>query len=138
MTTQYKPIKISGKFYWAQFAKQNEMSGKYQFDFGNLSDKAVAVLEDLGLPVRNKEDRGNYLTFKSTRPIEAFDADGNVISSREGVQAKSVGNGSTGVVTVGFYDWEFKGKKGRSPSAKRVVVEQLVEFDAADEDEVPV
>lgn len=130
MTVQAKPTKVAGTFYWCSFAKPNEMSGKYQFDLGNLSDKAVKALEDMGLSVKNKEDRGYYITFKSTMPIESVDEAGNVITSREGEITHLVGNGSTGYVVASFYDWEFKGKKGRSPSARKVVVQNLVKYDS--------
>ena len=131
-------MQIKGTFYWSYFAKPNDMSGKYQFDFGNLSDKAVEALQELGLKTAHKEDRGNYLTFKSTRPIEVYDDNGDIISDRDGVTKKIVANGSKGIVTVGYYDWEFKGKKGRSPSAKRVVVTELTEYKKPEEDSIPV
>jgi len=113
------------------------MAEKYTFDLGNLSDAAVAALQELGIKVANKEDRGNYLTFKSTRPIEVVDEAGDIISDRDGVAKKLVSNGSKGIVTVGYYDWEFKGKKGRSPSAKKVVITDLVEYKKED-DSIPV
>lgn len=130
-------MQVKGTFYWSYFNKPNDMSGKYQFDFGNLSDKAVEALQELGIKVANKEDRGNYLTFKSIRPIEVVDEAGDIISDRDGVAKKLVSNGSKGIVTVGYYDWEFKGKKGRSPSAKKVVITDLVEYKKED-DSIPV
>lgn len=130
-------MQIKGTFYWCYFNKQNPMAEKYTFDLGNLSDAAVAALQELGIKVANKEDRGNYLTFKSTRPIEVVDEAGDIISDRDGVAKKLVSNGSKGIVTVGYYDWEFKGKKGRSPSAKKVVITDLVEYKKED-DSIPV
>lgn len=131
-------MKVAGTFYWSYFAKKNDMSGQYQFDFGNLSEKAVEALKEIGLNPREKDDKGFYLTFKSKYPIEVFDDAGEIISDRDGVTKKIVANGSKGIVTVGYYDWEFKGKKGRSPSAKRVVVTDLVEYNKDKEDEIPV
>lgn len=137
-----KPIKIAGTFYWANFSKQNEMSGKYQFDFGNLSDKAVQALKDLGLNVATNKDYSPHITFKSTRPIEVRDSDGNIISDRNGVAAKFVSNGSKGIVSAWYYDWEFKNKKGRSPSARNIEVTELVEYNnnpsVEDENDIPV
>ena len=130
MTVQAKPTKVAGTFYWCSFAKPNEMSGKYQFDLGNLSDKAVKALEDMGLSVKNKEDRGYYITIKSTRPIESVTEDDQIITGRDGEIVHLVGNGSKGYVVVGYYDWEFKGKKGRSPSARKVVIQDLIKYDA--------
>jgi hypothetical protein len=130
MTVQAKPTKIAGTFYWCSFAKPNDMSNKYQFDLGNLSEKAVKAFEDMGIGVKHKEDKGNYVTFKSTRPIESVDDAGNVITSREGEVVSLVGNGSKGYVVAGYYDWEFKGKKGRSPSARKVVIQDLIKYES--------
>jgi hypothetical protein len=51
------------------------------------------------------------------------------------VEGTLIGNGSRVVASVGSYDWEFKGKKGTSPSLKRLVVTDLVEFGDGVEDE---
>lgn len=107
---------------WAFLTRQNDMSGKYQVDLCHLSDKAVDVLEQMGLRVNSKEDKGRFITCKSNHPIKVFDdkgkeLDGNVI-----------GNGSECVATVGFYDWSFKGKKGVSPSLKKLKMTKVVEY----------
>lgn len=130
MTAQAKPTKIAGTFYWCSFAKPNEMSGKYQFDLGNLSDKGVKAFEDMGINVKQKEDRGYFVTFKSTKPIESVDSEDNLITTREGEIIHLVGNGSKGYVVTSYYDWEFKGKKGRSPSARKVVIQDLIKYES--------
>lgn len=122
--------KISGTFYWANFYELNAMSGKYQFDFGNLSEAAVKWLEGKGIAVQNKgDDKGYYITYKSANyPIKPLDSDGLPMD-----QEIKVGNGSRGVVVTSAFEWKFKNKKGMSASAKKVVVTDLKKYVAPDD-----
>jgi len=45
-------VKIKADIMWAYLDKPNDMSGKYQVDLCNLSDKAAGALEELGLEVK--------------------------------------------------------------------------------------
>jgi len=119
-------VKIKADIMWAYLDKPNDMSGKYQVDLCNLSDPAVQALEDMGLAVRQKEDKGYFITCKSQNPIRAYDRDGDAI---EGI---SIGNGSKAVAMVGSYSWNFKNKEGVSPSLKKLVVEELVAYEGAE------
>jgi hypothetical protein len=124
-------LPIKAVTYWACLSHKNEMSDKYQVDLCLLSDAAVAKLSESGIPVKNKDDdRGNFITCKSANPIRSYFEDGSQI-----VEGTLIGNGSRVVASVGSYDWEFKGKKGTSPSLKRLVVTDLVEFGDGVEDE---
>lgn len=106
-------VPVAATLYWANLDRVNEMSGKYQVDLGNLSEKAVNALEMLGLAVNNKgDDRGSFITVKSNYPIEP-----EFVNS-DAVDSGMIGNGTKANVGIGFYDWEFRGKKGRSPSVK--------------------
>lgn len=114
-------VKVGGSVMWACTNKPNEMSGKYQFDLCNLSKAACTALENLGISVKEKEDKpeiGAYITLKSSRPIRMYNPDGSIIED-------DIGNGSKAQVVVGYYDWTFKGKKGRSPSQNKVVITEL-------------
>jgi hypothetical protein len=129
MENNQEVIKFNATLEWANLTSPNEMSGKYQVDLCCLSDKAAKALESMGLAVRSREDKpekGNYITCKSTNIIRATMQDGADVDTL-------VGNGSKGTATVGFYDWSFKGKKGRSPSLKKLVITELVSFDAQDD-----
>jgi hypothetical protein len=42
-------VKIKADVMWAYLVKPNDMSGKYQVDLCNLSDKAVEALESMGI-----------------------------------------------------------------------------------------
>lgn len=116
-------VKVKADIMWAYLDKPNDMSGKYQVDLCNLSDPAVQALEDMGLAVRQKEDKGYFITCKSTNPIRAYDRDGDAIN---GI---SIGNGSKAIAMVGSYAWNFKNKEGLSPSLKKLVVEELVAYE---------
>jgi hypothetical protein len=118
-----KPVTISATVFWANLAAKNEMSGKYQVDLGLLSDAAVEALQKQGLQVRNKPDdeKGNYITVKSTNPMKAYNTSGDEIGCL-------VGNGSKAKAVLGHYDWQFQGKKGRSPSCLKLVITELNEY----------
>lgn len=122
-------VQVKAVVYWAQLDTVNDLSGKYQVDLCHLSDRAVAALEEEGVDVKFKDDRQSYITCKSTHPIRAVDADG---ASLEGI---NIGNESQAVATIGFYAWDFKGKKGVSPSLNRFVITDLVTYEADDNDE---
>ena len=114
-------VKIKADIMWAYLDKVNDMSGKFQVDLCNLSDKAADALQDIGLEVKFKEGKGKYITCKSTRPIYAFDDGGSQIDAQ-------VGNGSKGVALVGTYSWAYQKKKGVSPALKRLVITDMLEY----------
>jgi len=115
-------IKLKADVMWAFLNKPNEMSGKYQVDLCNLSEKAVCALEEMGIEVKSKEGKGAYITCKSTRPIAAYDDGGSQI------EGDILGNGSKAAVIITPYAWSFKGKKGVSPSLRKMVVTHLVPY----------
>jgi hypothetical protein len=121
-----KRIKLKCDLYWAQLNKMNDMSGAYQVNLCNLSDAAVAALEEMGISVledgEKKADMGRYITCKSkNRPIKAFDVDGDEIT-------ENVGNGSKAKALVGAYEWTYKNKKGISPTLAKLVITDLIEY----------
>lgn len=126
-----KSIKVGGTIMWAYLTKVNDLSEKYQFDLCQLSNKAVDALEEMDITVKYREDqpeKGKFITYKSARPIRAVDSDGDEITV-------PVGNGSKATVLTGTYSWEFKNKKGVSPTCKKLVVTDLTVFDAEDGDD---
>lgn len=120
-------IKIKCDVYWCQHLKPNDMSGKYQVNLCNLSPVAVTALETIGIGVQVGEDEkavmGHYITCKSLSPLNVVDANKTPITV-------PVGNGSKGVALVGVYDWTYQKKKGKSPSLKKLVINELVERSA--------
>lgn len=115
-------VKIKADVMWAQLDKVNEMSGKYQVNLCNLSDAAVVALEEMGISVPDKEGQGRYITCKSANPIKAFDNDGVELA---GVK---IGNGSKAKAIITSYEWKYKNKKGVSPSLRKLVITDLVEY----------
>tara|TARA_R110000803_G_scaffold99508_1_gene167587 strand:- start:387 stop:797 length:411 start_codon:yes stop_codon:yes gene_type:complete len=115
-------IKIRAEIMWAFLDKPNDMSGKYQVDLCNLSEAAIKGLEQMGVEVKHKEGKNNFITCKSQRPIFAFDDGGTQLDG------KSVGNGSKAACLVNTYEWSFKGKKGVSTGVQKLIITDLVEF----------
>ena len=126
-------VKIKATIYWCFHNKKNEMADKYTVDLGKLSDAAAAALEEIGIEVREHDEKGKFITCKSAKPIRVHDVDGDEIN-------EAIGNGSKAKAVVTAYEWTYKNKKGVSPSLRKMVVTDLVEFgDSAadlDDDEV--
>ena len=118
-------LKLKATVYWASLNRKNEMADAYTVDLCNLSDKAVAALEDMGISVQEnaekKPEQGKYITCKSQRPIKAFDSDNDEI-------AEDIGNGSKAICMIGSYPWTYKNKKGVSASLAKLVVTDLVAY----------
>ena len=126
-------VKLKAEVMWAQLTKVNEMSGKYQVNLCKLSDAAIEALTEMGIEVKEKEEMGKYITCKSAKPIKAFDVDNDEIE-------ENIGNGSKAKAIITAYEWKYKNKKGVSPSLKKLVITDLVEYGGAaslkDDDEV--
>jgi len=120
-------LKLKADVYWASLNRKNEMADAYTVDLCNLSDKAVAALEEMGISVQEnlekKPEQGKYITCKSQRPIKAFDTDNEEI-------VEDIGNGSKAICMIGSYAWTYKNKKGVSPSLAKLVITDLVEYAA--------
>lgn len=123
---ELKPLKIEADLMWAFLDTPNQMSGKYQVDLCNLSKNAIKALEDAGVSVRNKEDKGFFITAKSKNyPIKAEDTNGNQITAK-------VGNGSRGIALIKPYAYKVNGKAGVGVGINKLVVTQLVEYTGND------
>jgi hypothetical protein len=118
-------LKIKATVNWAFLNRKNEMADAYTVDLCNLSDKAVAALEEMGISVQEnlekKPEQGKYITCKSQKPIKAFDTDNDEI-------VEDVGNGSKAICMIGSYAWTYKNKKGVSPSLSKLVITDLIVF----------
>jgi len=128
--------------FWPNLTHRNKLDsrGRYTVDLANLSDAAVTAMEDMGIPVYNKGDeRGSYVTCKSINKYRAYKSDGSelLIKGRtprddtdDPESGVVVGNGSKSKCLVGYYDWEHLKTKGRSASLKRLVIDEVVEYQA--------
>jgi len=132
-----KSIAVQADIFWACTQTPNPSSDKEQYtiNLSNLSDKAVAALKELGIKVLNnpekREAEGNYITCKSNYKIEAFDQDGEQVPA-----SKKIANGSKCTAIVSSYEWDYRGKKGVSPSLKKLTITNLVEYKGAKDDEL--
>ena len=123
MSEENQSVKVGGKIYWAQLNKVNDMSGKYQVNIGQLSDRAAEALESLGLSVLEKEGMGKFITCKSDKPMKAFYTGGEEIDADT-----LIGNESECKALIKPYEWAYKNKKGKSPSLRKLVVTNLIEY----------
>ena len=131
-------INLKCQLYWPSLTSKNQLADKYTVDLALLSDEAVTALEDMGLKVNNKGDeRGYYITCKSNNKYRAFHPDGEevLIKGRTPLSEDDnpdmgviVANGSEAKCLVGLYDWEYMKKKGRSPTLRRMVISNVVEY----------
>jgi len=117
-----QPLTIKGTLYWVERNKLNKFSDKYQIVLGNLSEKAVNALDDMGIAAANKGDEKDYfITMKSKNPMRVTD--------EQGVEYDSdvmIANGSEAVCVVGYYDWSVG--TGRSPSMIKCKVTKMIEY----------
>ena len=117
-----QPLTIKGTLYWVERNKLNKFSDKYQIVLGNLSEKAVAALDDMGIAAANKGDEKDYfITMKSKNPMRVTD--------EQGVEYDAdvmIANGSEAVCVVGYYDWSVG--TGRSPSMIKGKGTKMIEY----------
>ena len=117
-----QPLTIKGTLYWVERNKLNKFSDKYQIVLGNLSEKAVSALDDMGIAAANKGDEKDYfITMKSKNPMRVTDD--------QGVEYDAdvmIANGSEAVCVVGYYDWSVG--TGRSPSMIKCKVTKMIEY----------
>lgn len=129
MSNKPQPITLKGTLYWVERNKLNKFSNKYQIVLGNLSDKAVEALDNMGIAAANKGDEKDFfITMKSNNPMKVTDEHG--VEFDEDV---IIANGSEAVCVVGYYDWSVG--TGRSPSMLKCKVTKLIEYvdDSVDE-----
>ena len=118
---EQQAVKLKAEVMWAFTNRVNEMSNKYQLDLCHLSDAACEALQKIGIEVREKEGLGKFITCKSVKPITVYDTDNDEIN-------EDIGNGSKAKAVITAYEWKYKNKKGVSPSLKKIVITDLVEY----------
>ena len=116
---------VRGTSMWARVleGQPNNLSNKYQVDVCNLSSEVVKQLESSGVPVKNDEERGSYVTAKAVRPPRVMDASKRLWGDTV------IGNGSTIKISAKPYDWTYKGKSGVSLGLNQLMVVNLVEYE---------
>jgi len=116
---------IRGTSMWARVleGQPNNLSNKYQVDVCNLSSEVVKQLESYGIPIKNDEERGSFVTAKAIRPPRVMDA------SKRLWDDTIIGNGSTIKISAKPYDWTYKGKSGVSLGLNQLMVVNLVKYE---------
>ena len=137
-------VKINATILWAHLAKKDttfnpEETAKFQVDLCYLSEAAVSKLQELGVNVREKDGKGNFITCKSNYIINAYDTDGNTLvgSDRDSglplAGNVKVGNGSTATAALATYNYTTPaGQKGTNATIKRLCITDLIEYESAD------
>jgi hypothetical protein len=107
---------------WPFLYERNKLSGKYQVDLVNLNKEQVEAIEKTGVPVKEKEDKGFFVTCKSTHyEITPYDKNGDVINKET-----KVGNGSRADIVLKPYSWKSPtGQSGMSLGISKLVVKDL-------------
>ena len=124
-----KPVKIGGELFWANWMNQfntrfNEDNKKYECTIGNLSDKAAEALKELGIQIKEKDTMGKYIVGKSLYVFEPVDEDGKP------VDIAKIGNGTKVTALVSSYRHKMSAKYGAAPSIKKLIVTELVQYEA--------
>lgn len=118
-------VKVKGQIMWAQnIAAEPNDDGKYCFDLAHLSDRATEALTGMGIDVRNREDKGNFVTIRSKYPYRAFESSGEEID----LTNIKLANGTEAVVLCSPYEWTYGKKAGVSTRADRIVITKLIEY----------
>lgn len=122
-------IDVEGKAYWAQVRAPSKMSGKFEVEIGNLSPKAKAKLEALGIKVKTDEaesdlDKGLFFKAKTQFKVPVVDAADQPVADDV-----LIGNGSRVIVRVSAYAWKFGAKKGVGANLVGIQLLDLVKYE---------
>jgi hypothetical protein len=124
--TNVEPIKFKADIMWAFLTTHNPQAQRYTVDLCNIGEAAIKALEQSGISVLTnpeKPEKGNYITCKSTLPMVPETTNGSKITD-------TVGNGSKAIAMVRPYEWDWKGKKGISPTLVKLRITDLVVYNA--------
>lgn len=118
---------IEGIAYWTHIAEPNTKgaypSGKYEINVGNLDEKNIKVIKDMGMEkkLQNKGDeQGTYVKLKNKRRPKLINA-----LKEEYPEGTLVGNGSKVKVGINVYE---AGKFGKQLGVNVIQVLELVEY----------
>ena len=116
---------------WPFLYERNKLSNKFQVDLVNLTDEQVEMIEKTGVPVRQKDDRGFFVTCKSSNyEITPHDKNGDVIPS-----SIKVGNGSRATLMLKPYSWKGPtGNSGMSLGISKLVITDLNKYEPVQEE----
>ena len=122
-----KTIKVAGEIFYAQDMTKfnttfNPDNDRYICTLGQLSDKAVEALSEIGVKVKTHDTKGKYITAKSKYIFEPVDEQGNKVDPTK------IGNGTKVVAILSSYTHKMSKMYGNSPSIKKLIVTELKEY----------
>lgn len=121
---------VKGQIFWSRMFKPDEMSGKYQFDLGCLSDAAIAKLSAAGANIKTKGDeRKEFITCKSNYPVRTVD-DGGMAWDEDVL----IGNGTLCKVALKVIHYENSFGPQVANQADKVQIDSLVSYTADGEE----
>ena len=123
-----KTIKVAGEIFYAQdMAKFNTTfdpdNNRYICTLGQLSDKAVEALSEIGVKVKSHDTKGKHITAKSMYPFDPEDEQGNPIDPTK------IGNGTKVVAILSSYPHKMSKMYGNAPSIKKLIVTELKKYE---------
>lgn len=130
-----KTFKLNAELFWTKdmveygMYQKDQPKPKYVANFYNLDAASVATLKEAGIKVQHNDEKGHYVSAKSIKAFTPVDKEGKQ------VPPLTIGNGSKCVVVGEAYEWEFGRKSGVSLSAKKIVVTDLIAYEAKEEQE---
>ena len=125
--TDSKVVKITGEIFYAQDmtkfnTKFNPDNDRYICTVGNLDDKSVEALQEIGVKVKSHDTKGKHITAKSKYLFEPVDEKGNKVDPTK------IGNGTKVFAIVSSYAHKMSKMYGNAPSIKKLVVTELKEY----------
>jgi hypothetical protein len=120
---------LRGEIFWPSLRKPNELSGKLQYDLGNMDAASLKLLKDSGIPTKNKgDDRGDFVTVKGSPeyPPKIMDSKRNQLP-----EPVTLGNGTTVKVPFKTYEWTFKNKSGVAVGIGEIMVLKMVQYESS-------
>lgn len=125
--SEASPIKVKATIMYPYLARLNDRfnpdNPKYEVTLANLSDKAVAALEGMGVTVYEKDGMGKKITCKSINEIRAYDS-----STGEQIEGDIVGNGTECIAMLST----FSNRYGNFPQLNKLSITELKKYEAAD------
>lgn len=120
---------IRAEVMWAFTHKPNPMNEeKYTVDLVNLSDEAKKVCAKHGVPVKNKEGKGDFITLKSNYPIK-------VVNKQREEVIEGIGNGSEVLALVEPYEWTFKKQTGTNFGVRKIMVLKHIIYESGEQED---
>lgn len=116
------------KVKWAKLTKVDTMSNKFTIDLYPQDPSTIEAIENEGLTLKHNEE-GFFI--RATRKEDMGPP--VVVDINKAPCSGNVGNGSVVNVIVNPFDYDFKGKKGRSLGLEKVQVVTLKTY-VGDED----